>query len=318
MKKIKRTYIPMKSLPYHLIISCLLVAQLSFAQKDSIAQFPDSSKVMNDLYFLASDSLQGRKTNTKGNDLSRRFIIQRLQKLGVSAYVQDYTQSFTFGKDTIPAVNILGFVEGFSGKHFIVISAHYDHVGMKDSTEIFNGADDNASGVASLLALAEYFRENQPENNLLFAFFDAEEMGLQGAKYFMQSVVMDTSRIKMNVNLDMVSRGDKNELYAVGTYFTPYLKPLINEAAKDKSIKLLFGRDEPKKKPNWVTASDHAPFHKAEIPFVYFGVDDHPDYHKTTDTAEKINPVFYLEAIRLIKDAIENFDANLVEIAYGK
>jgi Zn-dependent M28 family amino/carboxypeptidase len=262
--------------------------------------------------------LQGRKTNSAGNEIAREFIIQRLQKLGVSAYVQDYTQPFTFGKDTIPAVNILGFVEGYSGKHFIVISAHYDHIGMKDSTKIFNGADDNASGVASLLALAEYFRENQPENNLLFAFFDAEEMGLQGAKYFMQSVVMDTSRIKMNVNLDMVSRGDKNELYAVGTYFTPYLKPLITEASKNKSINLLFGRDLPKKKPNWVNASDHAPFHKAEIPFVYFGVDDHEDYHKTTDTADKINPHFYLEAIRLIKDAIENFDANLGEIVYSK
>ncbi|SMG43566.1 Peptidase family M28 [Marivirga sericea] len=308
----------MKPIRLYLIIISLLFVQHGFAQEDSVSAFPDSAKVMNDLYFLASDSLEGRKTNTEGNDIARRFIIQRLQKLGVSAYVQDYTQSFTFGKDSIPAVNILGFVEGFSGKNFIVISAHYDHVGMKNSTEIFNGADDNASGVASLLALAEYFRENQPENNLLFAFFDAEEMGLQGAKFFMQSVVMDTSRIKMNVNLDMVSRGDKNELYAVGTYFTPFLKPLIKEAAKDKGIELLFGRDEPKKKPNWVTASDHAPFHKAQIPFIYFGVDDHPDYHKITDTADKINPVFYLEAIRLIKDAIENFDANLGEIVYGK
>lgn len=304
-----------------ILTNCLIflfIAQLGFAQKDSTLVFPDSAKVMKDLFFLASDSLQGRETNTAGNEIAREYILNRLQKLGVSAYVQDYTQTFTFGKDSVPAVNILGFVEGFTGRNYIVISAHYDHVGMKDSTKIFNGADDNASGVASLLALAEYFRENQPENNLLFAFFDAEEKGLQGAKYFMQSVVMDTSRIKMNVNLDMVSRGDKNELYAVGTYFTPFLKPLITEAAKDKSINLLFGRDEPKKKPNWVGASDHAPFHKAEIPFVYFGVDDHPDYHKVSDTAEKINPDFYLEAIRLIKDAIENFDANLSEIVYGK
>ena len=122
----------------------------------------------------------------------------------------------------------------------------------------------------------------------------------------------------MNVNLDMVSRGDKNELYAVGTYFTPYLKPLVEEAASDKSIKLLFGRDKPKEKPNWVNSSDHAPFHNAKIPFVYFGVDDHPDYHKITDTAEKVNPNFYLEAIRLIKEAMENFDANLGDIVYGK
>ncbi|ADR22453.1 aminopeptidase [Marivirga tractuosa] len=308
----------MKLLKFYLVFIAVLIAQPSFAQKDSTLVFPDSSKVMNDLYFLASDSLQGRKTNTMGNEIARKYIIQRLQKLGVSAYVQDYTQSFTFGKDMISAVNVLGFIEGYSGEDFIVISAHYDHVGMKDSTKIYNGADDNASGITALLSLAEYFRENQPENNLLFAFFDAEEMGLQGAKHFMQSVVVDTSKIIMNVNLDMVSRGDKNELYVVGTYFTPFLKPLITEAAKDKSIKLLFGRDEPKKKPNWVTASDHAPFHKAKIPFIYFGVDDHPDYHKITDTADKINPDFYLEAIRLIKEAVEIFDANLGEIVYGK
>lgn len=307
----------MKLFRYCLIIIALLFAQQSFAQKESDAVFTDSTKIMNDLYFLASDSLQGRKTNTQGNEIAREFIINRLQKLGIAAYVQDYTQAFTFGKDTIPAENVLGFVEGYSGKHFIVISAHYDHIGMKDSTEIFNGADDNASGVTALLALAEYFREHQPENNLLFAFFDAEESGLQGAKHFMQSVVMDTSRIKMNVNLDMISRGDKNELYAVGTYFTPYLKPLLVEASKDKSIKLLFGRDQPKKKPNWVESSDHAPFHNAKIPFVYFGVEDHEDYHKISDTADKVNPDFYLEAIRLIKEAIEIFDANLGEIVYG-
>ena len=308
----------MKFIQFQLVCSIFLLAQPCLGQKDANDIFPDSSAVMNDLYFLASDSLQGRETNTEGNEIARKFIINRLQELGVSAYVQDYVQPFTFGKDSIPSVNILGFVEGFSGNHFIVISAHYDHIGMKDRNKIFNGADDNASGVASLLALAEYFRKNQPENNLLFAFFDAEERGLQGAKHFMQSVVMDTSIIKMNVNLDMVSRGDKNELYAVGTYFTPFLKPLVTEASQGKSIKLIMGRDEPNKKPNWVNSSDHAPFHNAKIPFVYFGVDDHEDYHKITDTAEKINPDFYLEAISLMKDAIENFDANLDEIIYGK
>lgn len=308
----------MKLLKHCLIIFFLFLAELGLAQDDSTTIFPDSAKVMNDLFFLASDSLEGRETNSRGNEVAREYIISRLQKIGVSAYVQDYTQSFTFGKDTIPAKNVLGFIEGFSKKDFIVISAHYDHIGMKNNEEIYNGADDNASGVGALLSLAEYFRENQPQNNILFAFFDAEERGLQGAKYFMQSVVVDSSKIKMNVNLDMVSRGDKNELYAVGTYYTPYLKQLLQVASKDKKIDLLFGRDIPKKKPNWVNSSDHAPFHQAGIPFVYFGVDDHADYHKTTDTAGKVNPVFYIEAIRLMKDAIEIFDSNLSDIVYGK
>lgn len=263
--------------------------------------------------------MQGRQSGTKGNQMARQYIINKLQKSGVPAYVPGYTQDFKYkstknGSDSVEAVNILAYVEGFSNSNTIVISAHYDHVGMKDSTTIFNGADDNASGTAALLALAQYFSANQPDNSFLFAFFDAEENGLQGAKHFMQSVVVDGSLIKLNVNLDMVGRGDKNEIYAVGTYFHPELKPLIAEAAKDKQIDVLFGRDEPKKKPNWVGSSDHAPFHKAGIPFVYFGVDDHADYHKPTDTADKINPDFYLETVRMIKDALLNFDANLKDI----
>lgn len=170
MKQQNRTFISMKSFKFCLIFIAILITQHSHAQKDSTFVFPDSTKVMNDLYFLASDSLQGRKTNTNGNEIARNYIIKRLQKLGVSAYVQDYSQSFTFGKDTIPAVNILGFIEGFTGEDFIVISAHYDHVGMKGSTEIFNGADDNASGVTALLSLAEYFRKTSLKTTCYLPF----------------------------------------------------------------------------------------------------------------------------------------------------
>ena len=214
--------------------------------------------------------------------------------------------------------HVLGYVEGFSNQETIVISAHYDHVGMKDSTTIYNGADDNASGTVALLALARYFTTNQPDNNIIFAFFDAEEDGLQGAKHFMQSVVVDSSFIKLNINMDMVGRGDKNEIYAVGTYFHPELKLYVKEAAKGKSIKVLFGRDDPSKKLNWINSSDHAPFHKAGVPFIYFGVDDHADYHKPTDTAEKIKAVFYLETIAMIKDTVKHLDANLRDINVGK
>ena len=305
-----------------LLLSFLFSSVTALAQIDSLYVAPlDSTQLMNDLFILSADSLEGRNTNTLGNEKARNYIINRLQKIGVSAYVPGYIQGFEFEnrkKDSISAKNILGYIQGFNSKDYIVLSAHYDHLGMKDSTEVFNGADDNASGVAALLLLADYFQQNQPNNNILFAFFDAEEMGLQGSKYFMQSVVVDSSLIKLNVNLDMVGRGDKNELYAVGTYFTPFLKTLIDNAAVNQAIKVLYGRDVPKKRPNWVNSSDHAPFHQAGIPFVYFGVDDHADYHKVTDTADKINPDFYLGAVKIIKKAVENFDANLHMLEYGK
>ncbi len=301
------------------LIAFLLFHFNSCAQEEQISAFPDSSQVMKDLFTLSADSMQGRQTQTTGGEMARNYIIDQLQTIGVPAFVPDYMQEFDFSitkndEELIKGVNILAYVEGFSNTETIVVSAHYDHLGKKDSLETFNGADDNASGTAALLALAQYFTINQPDNSLLFAFFDAEEMGLQGAKYFMSSMVVDSSLIKLNINLDMVGRGDKNEIYAVGTHFHPEMKQYVQEAAKDKSIKVLFGKDDPQKKSNWILSSDHAPFHEAGIPFLYFGVDDHADYHKTTDTADKINPDFYLETIEMIKDVVLICDANLRDI----
>lgn len=315
----EKTFTPTKYLLVLLFLSCFHLN----AQEEQEPIFPDSAQVMNELYLLSADSMQGRKTGTAGSELARSYIIDQLQTIGVPAYVPGYTQEFDYlinkkTNERRKAVNVLAYVEGFSNEETIVLSAHYDHVGMKDSTTIFNGADDNASGTVALLALARYFTANQPDNSIIFAFFDAEEDGLQGAKHFMQSVVVDSSFIKLNVNMDMVGRGDKNEIYAVGTYFHPELKIYVKEAAKGKSVKVLFGRDEPTKKPNWVNSSDHAPFHKAGVPFIYFGVDDHADYHKPTDTAEKIKPAFYLETIAMIKDTIRHLDANLRDINVGK
>jgi Zn-dependent M28 family amino/carboxypeptidase len=311
---------------YRLLLLQVLILHFSLnlnAQDTKKLNFPDSAKVLNHLYILSADSMQGRMVDSKGSEMARRYIIDQLQDQGIPAFVPGYTQKFQYkskGKNPLEknAVNILAYVEGFTHKEIIVISAHYDHVGMQDSTTIFNGADDNASGTAALLELSKYFSENQPDYTMLFAFFDAEEEGLQGAKYFMQSVVVDSSLLKLNINMDMIARGDKNEIYAVGTYFHPAMKPFVVEAARGKSIKVLFGRDEPKKQPNWVRSSDHAPFYQAEIPFIYFGVDDHADYHKPTDTADKINPDFYLETIRMIKDVIENLDANMKDINVKK
>jgi len=305
-------------------IFILFSAPIAFTQdlkqeNDSSAPgFPDSTYVMSRLFAFSADSMQGRSTKQKAINKSRKFLIDELVDIGVAAYVPEYMQSFEIPQkkgDTITGQNILAYVEGFSSEEIIVISAHYDHVGMKDSLNIFNGADDNASGTIALLEMVKYFTANQPEHSMIFAFFDAEEMGLLGAKHFVNSSVVDSSLLKLNVNMDMVARGDKNELYAVGTYYYPQMKTFIQQAAKDKSIKMIYGADKPTDKPNWTYASDHGAFHKQSVPFVYFGVDDHKDYHKITDTADKVNPDFYLEAVELIRDAVLIFDANLDVIA---
>ncbi len=288
--------------------------QMGTADRTEMVRFPDSAYVMQKVFTLSADSMQGRSTKSKAIEKSRKFLVDQLVKIGVAAYVPEYLQPFEIPQkkgDTLIGKNILAYVEGSNSQEIIVLSAHYDHVGMKDEANIFNGADDNASGTVALLEMAKYFSVHQPEHTMIFAFFDAEEMGLLGAKYFVQSSAIDSSLLKLNVNMDMVARGDKNELYAVGTYYNPQLKTYIQRAAKGKGIKMIYGADKPTDKPNWTYSSDHGAFHKVGVPFVYFGVDDHKDYHKTTDTADKINPVFYLAAIELIKDAVLNFDADL-------
>ena len=125
-----------------------------------------------------------------------------------------------------------------------VVSAHYDHLGIRDGV-IYPGADDNASGVAVLLELAAYCRKNPFRRSIVFAAFDAEEGGLNGARAFVASPPIAKDRIALNVNLDMVSRSDKREIYIAGTFHTPDLKAPLEKVAKTARVKVLFGHDRP-------------------------------------------------------------------------
>jgi Zn-dependent M28 family amino/carboxypeptidase len=137
-------------------------------------------------------------------------------------------------------------------------------------------------------------------------------MGLQGARAWVKALTVPKDRtIALNVKLDMVARGDKNDLYIAGTSHTPALKPVLEPIESRAPIKVSFGHDSGGGQNDWTTQSDHAAFHQAGIPFVYFGVEDHPDYHRPTDTADKINPKFFFESARTILEAITAIDRAL-------
>ena len=127
--------------------------------------------------------------------------------------------------------------------------------------------------------------------------FDAEELGLRGAEALVGSSLLPASAIALNVNLDMVSRNDANEIFAAGTYQTPSLRPILEDVQRRSAVKILFGHDRPMVKAggveDWTTQSDHGVFHDAGMPFLYFGVDDHADYHQPTDTADKVEPAVF-------------------------
>ena len=272
-----------------------------------------STQLLKDVETLSSDAYEGRKTGTKGAEMARTYLTGRLKEIGLKPYPGKNTYESSFeikgrnGAAAIEGKNLIAYIPGKS-ENVIVISAHYDHIGIiKD--EVYNGADDNASGVAGLLQFAKYFAKNKPNNTLIFAIFDAEEMGLQGAKAFVANPPVALDKIKLNINMDMISHNDKGELYAVGTFRYPELKPFF--ITSNPKIKVLFGHDDPKLgRDDWTNQSDQGAFNAKNIPFLYFGVEDHKDYHKATDEYQNINKTFFIDAANAIQEIIVNIDKN--------
>lgn len=295
----------------------------------------DVERLYQDASFLAADSLEGRRVGTPGNAMARAWLMARLQEIGVEplgpggsdAPATQGTGGFgvTFpaiiGEDNqaVDGVNLVGRILGADPEGpVIVLGAHYDHLGIRDG-EIYNGADDNASGTSGVLAMAEQLVASRPSHTVIVALFDGEEGGLRGARAFVGNPPVPLERIALMVNLDMVGRNEAGELYAVGTYHRPGLEPLVDQVAADAPVTLLKGHDRPDLPPgdDWTSASDHGPFHQQGVPFLYFGVEDHPDYHQPTDTADKLQPEFHAAAVETILRVLEAADRALASGSGG-
>lgn len=274
----------------------------------------DSKRLLRDIKFLSFDEMKGRAAGTLGNAMARIYITKRFKESGLEHFGGKYTQEFSFknqDKKKTKGVNVIGFIKGKSKPDkYIVITAHYDHLGDEDE-KIYNGADDNASGTAALFALAAHFKRDHPAHTLIFVAFDAEEEGLHGSNFFVKNLPVKKRDVLLNINLDMISRNDKKELYVAGMHHYPFLKKYIEPFRKKSKIKLLYGHDTPALgHDDWTNASDHAPFHRAKIPFAYFGVEDHEDYHKPTDVFENIDQKFYVDVVETILIITKHIDKN--------
>ncbi|GAB2494820.1 M28 family peptidase [Algoriphagus taiwanensis] len=289
-----------------------------------LSQKVDSEQLLSHLRYLSSDELQGRKPLTTGNLKAQKYILEHYKSLSLAEPIYpDFIQRFSFEnrrekKTYEDAANLVAFIPGSESKKVIVITAHYDHVGVgrpdANGDSIYNGADDNASGTAALMALADYFSKNRPKHALLFAALDAEEMGLQGAKALVRDFPYPLEQIVVNINMDMISRNDKNEIYASGTYHNPQLKPILEKASASLSPTLKFGHDEPGTgREDWTQASDHGPFFEKKVPHIYFGVEDHEDYHRPSDEYKNIQEEFYINATNLILKCILALDDQLAD-----
>jgi hypothetical protein len=271
----------------------------------------DVGQLMRDVQVLAADDMEGRMAGTPGGAKARAYILQRFKEVGLKPLSASFEQPFTFkGRGDTPertGTNLLGLIRGTARPdRFIVVTAHYDHVGIRDD-QVFNGADDNATGTAALLAIAAHFLKNPPGTSLIIAALDAEESGVRGARALLASDLVAKDAIVMNVNIDMIGRDANNILYAVGTHHYPALKPFLENIARPP-VELRFGHDVPGTQvEDWTHDSDHAPFHQAGIPFIYFGVEDFEHHHKATDDAATIQREFFAGAVRTVIVALERF-----------
>ena len=258
-----------------------------------------------DVSFLASDSLRGRRTGTQFEKQASKYLANRFKNLGLSPKGTDgYFQEFKFkdktnphedivfvnkdGDSTTTAVNVIGYLDN-KAENTIVIGAHFDHLGMGGEgslhrgkqKEIHNGADDNASGVAVMLNLAYKLKGKHSKNNYLFIAFSGEEEGLLGSNYFVKNPTIDTKKVDYMINMDMVGRLNEERaiaVYGVGT------SPKFSQAlfANNKDFKLT-------EKESGVGPSDHTSFYLADMPVLHFFTGQHEDYHRPSDDVEKIN-----------------------------
>jgi Zn-dependent M28 family amino/carboxypeptidase len=292
-----------------LVFTSVFCSYLSYAQDYSKYYF-DGETLLRHVKALSSDAFEGRQTGTKGAIKAKKYIINQFHSLKVKPIKRSYEQPFTFakGRKEYKGTNVIGYIKGSCQPNkFIVISAHYDHVGVKDG-QIYNGADDNASGLSALFSFAEYFRKHPPKHTVILAAFDAEELGMKGSSFYTNNLPFSSKRIVVNLNMDMISRSNKNELYVVGANVNHSLKKTVC-CIKSKKVKLVAGHDGYDDKDSWVYSSDHANFYKKGIPFLYFGVEDHEDYHEPTDDFENIHPEFYTEAVKVIISVFDKIDS---------
>ncbi|MEL6665562.1 MAG: M20/M25/M40 family metallo-hydrolase [Pseudomonadota bacterium] len=274
---------------------------------------------------LSSDELKGRQAGSAESAVARSMIIDRLEALGVEPVGSSFEHPFKYGPFRAPetgvagapdkdGVNVIGFIPGSETSDVaMVISAHYDHLGVRDG-EIYNGTDDNASGVVGALAIAEHFSKSAPAHDVHFVFFDAEEDGFGGARDFITGPPIPLERVALNLNFDMVSRGDNGILWASGTHHWPDMVPMVNAVAETAPVTVQLGFDQGDGREDWTLLSDHAVFFRSGIPHIYFGVEDHPDYHKPSDDFENVDQDWFLKSVDTLIMMSEAMDENLGDI----
>ena len=275
------------------------------------AAIPDSVLIRRDIETLASDKFEGRRTGTPGNDSAAAYLAGRYAGLRLApapdvvgtcragcaaAYLRRFTATEPVRggpPSQLPTQNVVGVISGTDlslQNEYVVIGAHFDHLGRSTvgaldpdhGSEIRNGADDNASGSAAVLALARRFMRSPAKRPIMVMHFSGEEEGLLGSAYIADHPPVPVTQMVAMLNFDMVGRLRDDKVIVYGLATAAEMKGVLDSANMGVGLKLSLV-------PDGTGPSDHSSFYLKDIPVLHFFTDVHADYHRASDNANKIN-----------------------------
>lgn len=268
--------------------------------------------------FLADDALEGREAGVTGSRVAAAYIVAQLRMYGIRPLFDSYMQPFSaysaerqkrkpyyVEPDSIAKLaavthrrldmaNVLGCIPGRRSDEYVIVGAHFDHIGYDKSLEndqIYNGADDNASGVSAVLQIARAFALSgeKPLRTIIFAFWDGEEIGLLGSRYFVQECPF-IDKVKGYLNFDMIGRNHLPDNPRHVVYFYTESHPAFGDWLKSDVATYGLRLDPDYRAWDRPTSgSDNASFARLDIPVIWYHTDGHPDYHQPGDEADRIN-----------------------------
>ncbi|KXO01313.1 peptidase M28 [Aequorivita aquimaris] len=299
-------------------------AQKTINPKEKNVEYANSitaQDLKKHLYIYASDEMEGRMTGTKGQKKAAEYIRDFYKKEGIAAapgttdYFQEVPESYFAGKrEPRSSENVIAFIKGSEKpEEIIVISAHLDHVGMDNEGNVFNGADDDGSGTVAIMEIAQAFQKavkdgKGPKRSILFLHVTGEEIGLYGSRYYTENPLFPLENTVCNLNIDMIGRIDPekkenpNYIYLIGSNKISQELQDISAEVNEKytQLELDYKYDDPDDPNRFYYRSDHYNFAKNNVPIIFYFNGVHEDYHKITDTPDKIEYDLMAERAKLI------------------
>ncbi|WP_298238804.1 M28 family peptidase [uncultured Algibacter sp.] len=278
-----------------------------------------SKELSKHLYKFSSDEFQGREVGELGQKLAANFLKDYYINEEIASpyegsnYYQIIPKSFFF-KDIKASENVLAFIKGSEKpEEVIIISAHLDHLGITEDGKVNHGADDDGSGTVAIMEIAQAFNQAKrdgygPKRSILFLHLTAEEIGKMGSEFYTQHPVFPLKNTIANLNIDMIGRVDQihenneNYIYLIGSNRLSKELHYISETVNNTyyNINIDYRYNSERDRNQYYSRSDHYNFAKHGIPVIFYFNGEHEDYHKSTDTPDKINYALLQKRARLI------------------